>query len=299
MRRLLVVSAVVLTALGATACTPAPAVAPKPEASGCTPGTPDTLPDGRWFVMASKVESGKLDFDLVCYFRGDSAATARSMYGFPDGPYSVWVPNGYYVRNTSGARRSLAFGSGATITMRNLAGTAAPSNVSVATFDNALGTSSAYYPAWITTKGGKITGLTTAWFSTPVPTPDASGCAPGPGLLPDGRWYVFVTAIGSTSVAVDLVCWYGGDDANWQALRDNRHGDRDMPVPNDHLVVNTNTALRQEPTTATTKYFGLSGVTPVATTGSALWTANAGRQIFASVTVSGGKVTEVRQQYVP
>ena len=108
-----------------------------------------------------------------------------------------------------------------------------------------------------------------------------------------------MTAIGSTSVAVDLVCWYGGDDANWQALRDNRHGDRDMPVPNDHLVVNTNTALRQEPTTATTKYFGLSGVTPVATTGSALWTANAGRQIFASVTVSGGKVTEVRQQYVP
>jgi hypothetical protein len=155
MRRLLVVSAVVLTALGATACTPAPAVAPKPEASGCTPGTPDTLPDGRWFVMASKVESGKLDFDLVCYFRGDSAATARSMYGFPDGPYSVWVPNGYYVRNTSGARRSLAFGSGATITMRNLAGTAAPSNVSVATFDNALGTSSAYYRLGLPPRAGR------------------------------------------------------------------------------------------------------------------------------------------------
>ena len=299
MRRLFAIGALATAAVMGAACAPAPVAAPKPEASGCNPGTPTTLPDGRWFVMVSKVESGKLVFDLACYFSGSAAATAKSMYGFPDGPYSVWVPDGYYVRNSSSAKRSLAFGSGATITMRNMAGDAAPANVSVATFDNAIGVVANYYPAWITTKAGKVTGLTTAWFSTPAPTPDASGCTPGSGLLPDGRWFVDVTAIASTSVTVDLVCWYGGDNANWRALRDNRNGNIELAVPNDHLVVNTNPALRQEPATASTKYFGLSGPTSVATTGSALWTANGGKRFFARVTVSGGKVTEVRQQFVP
>jgi hypothetical protein len=62
-----------------------------------------------------------------------------------------------------------------------------------------------------------------------------SGCAPGPGPLPDGVWFGFAVDADASSVTFDLACFFYGDAANEAAEED---GFDEIPVPNDYWIRN-------------------------------------------------------------
>lgn len=73
-----------------------------PSGSGCTPGNAVTLPEGEWFgTVVSATENG-IEFDLACWFTGESAVEAAAEDGAESPP-----PNDYYVRNDNPQIRSL------------------------------------------------------------------------------------------------------------------------------------------------------------------------------------------------
>ncbi len=72
------------------------------EGSGCTPGTPDDLPDGTWFGYAVSATDTTMDFDLACWFSGDAAVLAAAEDGDESPP-----PNDYHIRNANPAVRTL------------------------------------------------------------------------------------------------------------------------------------------------------------------------------------------------
>ena len=67
-----------------------------------------------------------------------------------------------------------------------------------------------------------------------------SGCTPGPGALPDGRWFGYVAEAGPTSFELDLACWFAGEAAAIAAAQDGE----ESPPPNDYHIRNVNPALR-------------------------------------------------------
>jgi hypothetical protein len=77
------------------------------EGSGCTPGTPDDLPDGTWFGYAVAATDTTMDFDLACWFSGDAAVLAAAEDGEESPP-----PNDYHIRNENPALRTLDVASG-------------------------------------------------------------------------------------------------------------------------------------------------------------------------------------------
>ncbi len=73
-----------------------------PSGSGCTPGDAVTLPEGEWYgVVVSASQSG-IEFDLACWFEGESAVEAAAEDGAESPP-----PNDYYVRDDNPQIRSL------------------------------------------------------------------------------------------------------------------------------------------------------------------------------------------------
>lgn len=79
------------------------------EGSGCSPGT-DGLPDGLWFGFAVEAAGEAMGFDLACWFTGDAAIEAAAEDGAEP------PPNGYHVRNASGAIRSVPVEPSAVVT---------------------------------------------------------------------------------------------------------------------------------------------------------------------------------------
>lgn len=67
-----------------------------------------------------------------------------------------------------------------------------------------------------------------------------SGCAPGPGALPDGDWYGLVSSATATGLQFDLACWFTGEAATRAAAEDGA----ESPPPNDYYVRNDNPLLR-------------------------------------------------------
>lgn len=71
--------------------------------------------------------------------------------------------------------------------------------------------------------------------------PEGSGCTPGDGALPDGLWYGSVTDADATSVELDLMCFYLGEEADRAAAED---GEQMVPVPNGYYIRNDDPGLR-------------------------------------------------------
>lgn len=65
-----------------------------------------------------------------------------------------------------------------------------------------------------------------------------SGCTPGGGELPDGWWYGLISTAPTTTLGLDLACFYVGPAAQAEAAS---RGDE---VNNDYYVVNDNPAVR-------------------------------------------------------
>lgn len=130
---------------------------------------------------------------------------------------------------------------------------------------------------------------------------EGSGCTPGDGALPDGSWFGYVEAASAGSVDFDLACWFTGDAANAAALED---GETEVPVPNDYYVRNQNRVLRSVPVADGAKVVWLEDPDPSRPTTSDYLTwraARDGRTYLPGVwlTVAGGEVTEINEQYVP
>ena len=130
---------------------------------------------------------------------------------------------------------------------------------------------------------------------------EGSGCTPGDGALPDGSWFGYVEAVSAGSVEFDLACWFSGNAANAAALED---GETEVPVPNDYYVRNQNRALRSVPVADGATVVWLEDPDPSRPTTSDYPTwraARDGRTDLPGVwlTVAGGEVTEISEQYVP
>jgi hypothetical protein len=67
-----------------------------------------------------------------------------------------------------------------------------------------------------------------------------SGCSPGPGLLPDGVWFGYVSEWSTSQIAFDLACWWDDPEAEVQAAA---HGE----MYSNFYISNDNTDVRLEP----------------------------------------------------
>ncbi|MDH3248869.1 MAG: GerMN domain-containing protein, partial [Acidimicrobiia bacterium] len=75
---------------------------------------------------------------------------------------------------------------------------------------------------------------------------EGSGCTPGPGDLPDGTWFGYVSDPTVGTLEFDLACWFGGAGAIEATLEDGE----ESPPPNDYYIRNTSTDTRTIPVAA-------------------------------------------------
>jgi hypothetical protein len=128
-----------------------------------------------------------------------------------------------------------------------------------------------------------------------------SGCAPGPGPLPDGIWFGFPTAWTTSSMDFDLACFYSGDAATAQATA---RGE-ESPPPNDYIITNDNPTLRNVPVAAGATGYRLDNNIATVPVPFADFIADQGefqncfQFCLMWLYVNGGAVTEIVSQYVP
>lgn len=174
-------------------------------------------------------------------------------------------------------------------------------------------TTNAPTPTQPTTPTTSQPPTTTAPPPTNAPTPpttaptsiyddaEGSGCTPGQGNLPDGKWFGYVAAADDHSLEFDLACWFTGKAADRAA----KEAGDESPVPNGYYVSNTNDALRtvEVGSKASVVWYPNVGDPSSETTSSlAEWVAQtADRQFSLGVwlTVSGGEVTHIQEQWIP
>jgi len=144
--------------------------------------------------------------------------------------------------------------------------------------------------------------------TAPTTTPDTnslaegSGCSPGTtDSLPDGEWFGYVSDATRDDLEFDLACWFTGDAAAQAAAEDGE----ESPPPNDYYVRNVNPALRTlgVEAAAVVSWLPSPGDPSTETTiAFADWVSDRttrGFQPGVWITIAGGTVTEVREQYVP
>lgn len=128
-----------------------------------------------------------------------------------------------------------------------------------------------------------------------------SGCAPGPGSLPDGIWFGFARGWTTGDVDFDLACFYTGNAAAAEATA---RGE-ESPPPNDYLITNDNPTLRTVPVAAGAVGYRLDMNIELAPVPFADFIADPGEFqacpdfCLMWLYVNGGEVTEIVSQYVP
>ena len=126
-----------------------------------------------------------------------------------------------------------------------------------------------------------------------------SGCVPATAPLPDGVWFGFIVAWDASGVVFDPACFYGNEAAFAKAAE---RGDE--PPPNGFYIVNDDKATRRievargadartnYPGAKLTDYAGLRANPGAYQTCPGEWCAF---WLF----VNGGRVTNLRPQYLP
>ncbi len=134
-----------------------------------------------------------------------------------------------------------------------------------------------------------------------APVPDGSGCTPGEGDLPDGRWYGFVAKTDADELEFDLACWFSGKDADKAAAEDGE----ESPAPNGYYVRNENPATRTVTVAKDVQVLWYENVGDPATEDTipyAEWvTESADRDLMLGIwiEVDDGSITDIQEQYVP
>jgi hypothetical protein len=82
--------------------------------------------------------------------------------------------------------------------------------------------------------------------------PQGSGCAPGAGALPDGRWFGLLASVDETAGAIgfDLACLYLGEAA---VAKGDEHGAPVSPEIDPMYIENESTTVRTVPVTDDTE----------------------------------------------
>jgi hypothetical protein len=129
-----------------------------------------------------------------------------------------------------------------------------------------------------------------------------SGCAPGDGPLPDGRWFGFVAEADDAEITFDLACFFVGTAAAEAAAAEGA----ESPPPNDYYISNTSDLLRSvtvDPT-ATASWLPTGDPADVMATTYGEWVAS--RDTRPQVPLPGvwldvtdGQVVALEEQYVP
>jgi hypothetical protein len=158
-------------------------------------------------------------------------------------------------------------------------------------------------PVTTSTTAPPTTTTTAPSTSTTEPdplAPERSGCTPDTAELPDGEWYGQVDAFDATGISFDLACWFTGEAAEVAAADDGE----ESPPPNDYYVRNENDEVRLLTVAVDTPVtWQPSGDPNEVVEGTfADWTEYLEGVEFRLgiwVTVTGGQVTEIVEQWVP
>jgi hypothetical protein len=158
--------------------------------------------------------------------------------------------------------------------------------------------------------GSGTTG-TSATETTSSPSPsDTSSATPEPASLEDGRHFVFADKVaekgGGPQLRFDLAYFLTGDEATKAAKE---HGD-EYPPPNDYYIVNDNPKLRWLPVSGSVKvkYIPNEQCCDLMPGNFDAWTEAvnetnqtdyAGKLAPWWITVSGGQIMKIEQQYLP
>jgi hypothetical protein len=185
---------------------------------------------------------------------------------------TTWTP----LEQPDGVVGAIAYG-------RRVAGSEPPAEATTTTVAPPTTTT----PITTSPSGGTL-GARPVFSSTAA---SGSGCAPGPGSLPDGWWY----GRPATEVAVgaafdfDLACYYTGDIANELARADGHESADD-----DYWVVNDQATLRSVPVSSSAELVCVNlgaGEEPCS--------APPGTQFAIWIRVEGGMATKVLEQFAP
>jgi hypothetical protein len=142
--------------------------------------------------------------------------------------------------------------------------------------------------------------LSTSTTESDPLAPEGSGCAPGTAELPDGEWYGQVDAFDATGISFDLACWFTGEAAEVAAADDGE----ESPPPNDYYVRNENDEVRLLMVAVDTPvtWYPSGDPNDVVEGTFADWTEYLDGVEFRLgiwMTVTGGQLTEIVEQWVP
>ena len=179
--------------------------------------------------------------------------------------------------------------------------TAAPTTTTAAPATTAAPTTTTAAPA--TTAAPTTTaGPTTTAAPDTNSLAEGSGCTPGTSnSLPDGEWFGYVSGAAASALEFDLACWFTGDAAALASAEDGE----ESPPPNDYYVRNLNQLLRTLDVASDVAVSWLPNPgdpgTEATITYAGWLTGRASRDFQPGVwlTIAGGDVTEIREQYVP
>ncbi len=127
-----------------------------------------------------------------------------------------------------------------------------------------------------------------------------SGCTPGSETLPDGEWFGYVDSASSADVEFDLACWFTGTPAAEAAAEDGE----ESPPPNDYYIRNISTETRTVPVSAAVGISALvdAGGPDLESVSYADWSsgwAGLDYQPGVWITIEGGAIVDITEQYVP
>ena len=127
-----------------------------------------------------------------------------------------------------------------------------------------------------------------------------SGCTPGPGDLPDGTWFGYVTDPTAANLMFDLACWFNGAGAIEATLEDGE----ESPPPNDYYIRNTSADTRTIPAAGdvTVRWLPPDDIANLADIGYADWLAIRPERDWLPgvwLEIENGEVVAIEEQYQP
>ncbi len=127
-----------------------------------------------------------------------------------------------------------------------------------------------------------------------------SGCTPDAAVLPEGDWFGYVDSATASEIEFDLACWFSGTPAAEAAAEDGE----ESPPPNDYYVRNESDTLRTVTVGAAVDVSKLvdTGGADLESISYGDWAsgwASRNYQPGVWITIEGGAIVDITEQYVP
>lgn len=127
-----------------------------------------------------------------------------------------------------------------------------------------------------------------------------SGCTPGVETLPDGEWFGYVDSATSAHIEFDLACWFSGTPAADAAAEDGE----ESPPPNDYYIRNTSAETRTVAVSAAVEVSKLvdTGGPDIEAISYDDWASGWDSRNYQPgvwITIDGGAIVDITEQYVP